>query len=126
MRPVPRDTVRISYHRIEKHGIVRTIGIVQSAGRAYPCIALAHVDKGPVIPPLRWVLIRHENFRKRTLVKNGAQFAAVIVGHVGHYYANSGIDAEVKMPVLPTNLVAFQLKAMHRLLDADRPGNLSR
>ncbi len=123
---MPRDTARISHHGIEEHGIVRAIGIVQPAGRAAPRVALAHVDKSPVIPSLRGILVRHEDFRKRTFVKNGAQFAAIFVRDVGHHYAYSGIDAEVKMPVLPTYLVAFEPKSRDRLLNGDRPGDLAR
>src|ERR1017187_421310 len=126
MRPVPRDTARIIHHGIKEHGIVRAIRNIQPAGRAAPRVSLTHIEEGPVIPSLRGILIWDENFRKRTFVKNGTQLAAIVVGYVGHDHAYSGIDSEVKMPVLPTYLVAFETKSRDRLLNADRPGDLAR
>ena len=79
-----------------------------------------------MIPSLRGILIWDEDFRKRTFVKNGAQLASIIVVYVGNDHAYSGINAEVKMPVLPTYLVAFEPETRDRLLDADRPRDLAR
>ena len=125
-RPLLGDAARIRDHGIEVDSVVGAIGAgLEDAGHAAPGVALAHVHERRVIPALRRVLVRHENFRERTFIQNRTWLAAIVEGDAGHDDPYLRIDAEVEIPILPAHLVAIEPETMHRLLDRNGTGHFA-